>query len=235
MTYTPIAKDSADWDVPVNAAFTSQDSRLTTAETNIATNSTSITTLNGQMSTANTNITNLQNADNGLASGAALGYLGWAFDPTTVGTGQTGTAGTVYLSRINVGQSATATKLIWGINTAGSGVTAGQNFVALFNSSGTRLANVGVDARITTTGVFAETINVALTPGFYWVAILVNATSMPAIYRGGFLNGTLVNGVLPASAARFATNGTGLTAMPSSITPGSNSFSQSTYYAALTV
>jgi len=221
MTYTPIAKDSADWDVPVNAAFTSQDSRITTAESNITSHSASITAL--------------QNANTGLTSGAALGYLGWTYDPVIVGTGQTGTAGTIYLSRINVGTSGTATKLIWGINTAGSGVTAGQNFIALFDSSGTRLANVGIDARITSTGIFTETISVPVTPGFYWAAFLVNATGMPAIYRGGFLNGTLVNGVLSASQLRFGTAGTSQTSIPASITPSSNSFGQHSFYAALTV
>lgn len=49
MSFTPIAKGSADWDVPVNAAFTDLDSRETTDAANI-------TTLQGQMTTANANI-----------------------------------------------------------------------------------------------------------------------------------------------------------------------------------
>ena len=36
MAYTPIAHGSADWDVPVNAAFTSQDGRITVNEGAIA-------------------------------------------------------------------------------------------------------------------------------------------------------------------------------------------------------
>lgn len=35
MSFTPIAKDSLDWDVPVNAAFTSQDSRIDVNAANI--------------------------------------------------------------------------------------------------------------------------------------------------------------------------------------------------------
>jgi len=221
VTYTPIAVGAPDWGPPVNAAFTSQDSRITVTESTIATNSSSIT--------------GLQNASSGLTSAASLGYLGWTHDPALITAGQTGTSGTIYLARINVGTSGTATKLIWGINTAGSGATAGQNFVALFNSSGTRLANIGVDARVTTTGVFNETISVPVTPGFYWAAFLFNATGMPAIYRGGFLNASLVNGQLPVSQARFATAGTTQTSIPASITPSSNVIAMHTFYASLTL
>lgn len=35
MTYTPIPKDSLDWDVPLNAALTSQDGRITNLETGL--------------------------------------------------------------------------------------------------------------------------------------------------------------------------------------------------------
>lgn len=228
MTYTPIPAGTLNWDVPVNAAFTDQDGRITTNESAIA-------TLGPVVSSNTTRATALENANTGLNSAAALGYLGWTYDPTTVGTGQQGTAGTMYLSRINVGVSATATKLIWGNNTAGASPVAGQNFVALYDSAGNRLANVGVDGRVASTGIFAETINASVSPGFYWVAFLFNATTMPSVYRGGFLNGTLVNGVLAPDTMRFGTNGTGRTTTPATITPSSNSYGQHTFYAALTV
>lgn len=48
MAYTPIAPGSADWDVPVNAAFTSQDSRITVNEGQIAANSAAITLINAK-------------------------------------------------------------------------------------------------------------------------------------------------------------------------------------------
>ncbi len=88
MTYTPIAAGATDWDVPLNAALSDQDTRITqnaadinantndiltaqsnistntaniaTNTTNIGTNTSSISTLNGQMTTANTNISTLQ-------------------------------------------------------------------------------------------------------------------------------------------------------------------------------
>lgn len=56
MSYTPIPHGTEDWDVPVNAALTSQDSRITGTEAGVSTNTSSINTLNGQMTTANANI-----------------------------------------------------------------------------------------------------------------------------------------------------------------------------------
>lgn len=226
MTYTPIPIGSPDWGPPINSAFTDQDTRIDA-------NATNISNLTATVAGQGNQIFDLQQRNGGLASASSFEYIGWSQDPAPIGNGQAGVAGTLYLQRINVGAAATATRLTWGNNTAGSGAVAGQNFVALFDSAGTRLANVGVDARVASTGIFNETINVPVSPGFYWIGILINATGMPAIYRGGLLNGTLVNGVLPASRARFATAGTGLTAMPASITPASNTFSMFTYFSAL--
>jgi hypothetical protein len=110
---------------------------------------------------------------------------------------------------------------------------AGQNFVGLYDSSGNRLVSVGVDARVASTGLFTETASQALTPGYYWFGMLFNATTAPSVYRSQSLNGTLVNTNLAVSQARWVTNGTGLTALPASITPASNSISQATLYAAI--
>lgn len=88
MTYTPIAAGTPDWDVPLNAALSDQDTRITqnaadintntndiltldsevdtnttdiaTNTADIATNTADISTLDGQMTTANSNISTLQ-------------------------------------------------------------------------------------------------------------------------------------------------------------------------------
>ncbi len=60
----------------------------------------------------------------------------------------------------------------------------------------------------------------AAAAGKYWVAILANAATAPTIFRNG---STLsASPGLSAATARFALNGTALTALPASITPGSN-------------
>jgi hypothetical protein len=162
------------------------------------------------------------------------GLIAWTFPPENTASGKAGIAGTLYLAKIHVPRSVSATKIGWGINTAGVTPTSGQNWIGLYNSAGTLVASVGVDARVTTTGAWLETISsTALTPGFYWVAFLFNAATMPQIYRGQDLNGTLMNLGLTTSILRWATNGTGLTTLPSTITPASNTSNQFCYFAAV--
>lgn len=170
----------------------------------------------------------------GIVLPQETGLIAWSFDPANVASGKAGTAGTLYLAALYVAKAATATKLLWGINTAGATVTSGQNFVGLYSAAGSRLASVGVDARVTSTGLFTETISVSVTPGLYWVGFMFNAGTMPQVYRGQDLNATLMNSGAATSTLRFCTNGTGLTtALPSSITPSSNSAAQFSYWAAI--
>lgn len=171
----------------------------------------------------------------GIATPREHGYAGWVYDSAHITSGKAGTAGTLYLAAVYISRSVTVSKIYWGINSAGSGATAGQNFVGLYKSDGTLLASAGVDSAVTATGMQTTTISAtALTPGLYWVAFLFNATGMPQIYRAQDLNATLLNGgILSASSYRFATNGTGLTALPSPITPSSNTAAQFSYWAAL--
>lgn len=169
----------------------------------------------------------------GMAHPREHGAIAWAYDPALVNNGSAGTAGTLYLVGLYVPRAVTATKLYWGIASAGVSPVAGQNWVSLFNSAGTKLADVGTDARITTTGAFTETISAVLTPGQYWVGILVNAATMPQVYKAANTAASLVNFGLTGASLRFATNGTALTATPASITPGSNVSAQQAYWAAL--
>lgn len=159
--------------------------------------------------------------------------VAWTQDPRTVGNGSAGVSGTLYLSAVYIPEYTTLTSIRWGINTAGSGATAGANFVGLYSAAGTRLASVGVDGRVTGTGPFSETISVAVTPGLYWVAFLVNASTMPQIYRGGALSGGLHGVGTSGATAAYATNGTGQTSLPATITPASNALTNLTFWAAV--
>lgn len=51
MTYTPITAGTLDWDVPLNAALSSQDTRITTNTNNIAVNTADIATHTAQIAT----------------------------------------------------------------------------------------------------------------------------------------------------------------------------------------
>lgn len=227
MSFTPIAPGTINWDVPLNAALTNIDSEATTAQ---GAATTAQATANTALSNANSALAQIA----GEVGPSNHGAIAWSFDPTAILAGQTGTAGTLYLASMYVDTTITATKLFWGQTTAGITPTAGENFIGLYSATGTRLANVNVDAKVTIANTMqTETISVALTPGMYWVAFLFNAATMPSVWRGNFISTQVVNFNLTTSTQRFATNGTGLVALPSTITTSSNVPSMDTYWAAL--
>lgn len=154
------------------------------------------------------------------------GVQAWVCDPALVLNSSLLTNGTVYLSKVHISEPFTSTKLYWWVTAAGVTPTAGQNFVGIYNSAGTRLATTNVDADITSTGLKTTTITgqSLLAGGFYWVAMVFNAATAPTVARMTGLTGlaTAVNLGLTAGIYRFATNGVGQTSLPASITPGSN-------------
>lgn len=167
------------------------------------------------------------------------GLLGWTFDPVTISSTIQLTAGTIYLVAITLRYSMPISKVTWYQPNAGSGATAGQNGLALINmdtvknssgtsqSPGTVLATTMDDAIVTKSGTSTETVNWGNWPaGRYWVAFLMNATTMPTVNKGP-QSGSAANVFLSAANFRYATNGTTQTAFPASITPGSNSTSGS--------
>lgn len=177
----------------------------------------------------------LQTDDSFMALGRALGcaqardagYAAWSYDYTSIVGGNTATAGVLYLNAIYIPYTVSVTKIHYTVTGAGNTPVSGQNFVAIYNASGTKLVEAGIDSSLGT-GRQAVTISsTQLTAGMYWVAILANCASGPSI-GSGVGNSTIKStlfGTDPLTAAtlRFATNGTSLTAAPSSITPSSNS------------
>lgn len=149
----------------------------------------------------------------------------WAYQPP-LATGSTVlTGGTVTLSGLKIRKDATINNIYWQIQTIASTVTAGQNFIGIYSSAGTRLVTVNIDAAITSTGLkTTPTGALALTAGMYWVAWVTNASTPPALARGGALAGfaDTANVGLTAATMRFATNVAGQTSLPASITPASN-------------
>ncbi|QIQ62916.1 hypothetical protein SEA_MOAB_31 [Streptomyces phage Moab] len=171
----------------------------------------------------------------GLLSPRARGLIGWSTDPTNVQAGTTMTLGTVYLVGIYVNRSVNATTIYWGFTTtAVSSPTAGQCFVGLYNSSGTRLATAAVESVAGTTGLNATTISsTALTPGLYWVGLVFNGSSAGTHYRAGSLTSSVLNIGVSAAGYQFATNGTSQTSLPATITPSSNTGGATAFFVAI--
>lgn len=158
-----------------------------------------------------------------------LSAVAWAFDPAAISNSHTTVSGTLYLVRLNLRYPKTITNILFGVTTAATSVTANQNFVALYNSAGTRVAVSAagtMDGPIASTGIKAIALSspYAADAGTYWAALLFNASGTQAnISRGQGGSLQIPNMGLTAASLRFCVNGTGLTSTPASITTASNS------------
>jgi len=162
----------------------------------------------------------------GYDTPAAHGIAAWPYPPAQAVNTTELTNGVLYLTRVNIAADVTVTKLYWWVGNTGSGPTSGQNQVGLYDSSGALLASTTVDAAISSAGLKPTTITgQPLTAGaFYWVGLLFNASVPPSLTRGSGWTGVdaAANVGQTAATYQFAKNGTGRTALPSSITPASN-------------
>jgi hypothetical protein len=247
VTYTPIARGTSEWDVPVNDAFTAQDVRITSNETAVAnlngttsTHTSQIATNTTDIATNTSNITALQTLTNTLDWQAADHSLkAWTQDPATCGsTGTQNTSGTIYLQKIILRQAATISTIHMTVTTAGVTLTAGQNLAALYTSSGTKLVETTDQAAaFVTAGTKAMSLTTptALAAGIYFVALMTNGTTPPFFMRGGGASGSAINiNQLPSNGlGRFLDFGTGLTAMPASIAITSAATNGSARWAAI--
>jgi hypothetical protein len=155
------------------------------------------------------------------------GFLEWNFDPAGASsTGVICVTNKVALARINVRTPITVSNVVFNVNTVASSLTASQNFAGIYSSAGALLgtsAAGSLDSKVTSTGVITQPLTgpVVLGPGFYWAALLFNGTTPPVVATAP---NSLVNANTGLTAAfyRWATNGTGTTALPASVTPASN-------------
>lgn len=161
-----------------------------------------------------------QPSDNGLL----LSSLGDPALPTATGTL---VAGTLYLMKLTARTAVTITNLLFEVANVGVGASAGT-FAGLYSAAGALLSgSADVNAAFLAQGpaTCPLTTPQPLAAGaFAWAALLVNfATTQPTLTKGATATGNVPNIGLAAAAYRFATNGTGLVALPGSITPAANS------------
>jgi hypothetical protein len=154
------------------------------------------------------------------------GFLGWAYDPAMAANASNQpAAGTVIAVRVKV-PACKITKLWVGINSAGSGLTSGQNLAGLYSSDGSALLSATADQTTPWASGFTPVSMSLVTPqvvpaGWVYVAWYANGTTVPKFQFAGSAN--LVNANLSNPAARFATGGTGrTTSLPASLTLNMN-------------
>lgn|GEM_PF-1180261 len=167
----------------------------------------------------------------------AQGFKGWAYDPVACGNFSQPTSGQPVLIKVKAAVSGTVNNIeLYVGTTVGSGFTASSSFAALYDMSGNRL---GQTADLATTLSSSGTKTIPLTAGvsvsvgtFYYVYIVVNATTMPQLPRSGANIGSYNQG-LSAGTYRFATLGSGITSPPATITLTSSAALSTAYWAAL--
>jgi hypothetical protein len=212
MTFTPIPTGTLNWDVPVNAQFTNDDGRLDGIDSTLSFVNSVLTLFSNDLAAVQGN--NPGAKDQTLDS--------WTFDPIQANANVSISQGVLVLSRFLVQASTSMSNIMYNVGTAGTGLTAGQNWVAVYNSTGTRVAlTADQTTNFGTTGTkTASTGTVSLNVGFYWLAFLANGTTPPQMRGAAGLN-TFINAGAPIASTRFAFSGTAQTVTPASFTPAS--------------
>jgi len=229
MAYTPIAPGTPDWDVPVNAAFTSQDGRITTNTTNIASNTSNIASNTSSIQAINNYLPELP-TDHGL--------IGWVGNPNMFPNQSALSAGVLAMVKVKVPVATTVTNSLIAINTLGSGLTSGQNLVGLYNSSGTLLAtSADQTTPWASTGLktAAFTVPPSVSAGDYYVGLLSNGATPPQLFRG--VGSAAASAFLSigqtATNANWTSSGSAQTALPASVAMGSRTLLGTGFWAAL--
>lgn len=215
MAYTPIPFGTTDWHIPVNTAFTDQDTRITTAEEQL---------------TATPAIGEIVPADHNA--------IAWTGDPGHLVATTAPALGVLTMVRLMIREESTLTSVAYAVTTGGTGLTAGQNFVGLYDAAGDLLRSTADQtANFGAAGVpvAAWSTPVVVPAGSYWVAWLANGATPPVLARGaswGVGPGALNIG-LTAVDARSATSGAGLTALPDPVAMGARTLNVVSYWAVL--
>lgn len=192
---------------------------LTTTK-NLTLSGSAALTVGGGLSVAGVSVNGVQAADHG--------FLAWNFDPIlSQGGNNTNTQGNVFLNAVKFRRAQTVSNLHVYVSTAGTSVTAGQNWIGLIAPDGTVMATAAMDSVFTSTGLKTVAITAqAVTATWYWVAVLPNITGTVAQLLVGNANGATQNLSpnigLAAASYRCAVNGTAQTTL-TNITPANNS------------
>ena len=165
------------------------------------------------------------------------GYVAWTYDPVlATSAGAALTTGTVYLVRVNIKTTAVVTNIVCDVTVLGATLTASQNWLALYSSTGTLIGQSTDQSGVwTSTGIKTAALTggpFTLAPGFYWVMFLSNGTTPPGMLRAANFSSVSANAGFTTGTARVAQNGTG-TVPPSPLVVGSNTLGQLSLWAAL--
>ncbi|MFE9865861.1 hypothetical protein ACFYPZ_24505 [Streptomyces sp. NPDC005506] len=166
---------------------------------------------------------------------ADQGLKAWSFDPSVAGFQSAPVGGSVYLMRVKLRQATTISKVVLMTVSAGSGLTANQNYAGLYTASGTRVGVTANQASAWTTA--NNTLSMSLTASYsaiagdYYVAFVSNGSTRPGFVCATTLGATRTpgNANLASGGYRYCIGATGQTSLPSSLsiasaTPDANAY-----------
>lgn len=200
MTFTPIPDGTPNWGFELNNALNDLQAQIST---NSAANATGDWTPE----------------DGGLIT--------WTWDASQAsGSSVIGTGGVLRLYRVSIKKPSTINRILMTQSVAGSGLTAGQNFAGIYDSSGTLLGQTADQSTDWSTGGSTSTLRsmpltaqLPVPAGKYWIAFLMNGTTGPSFLRGATGGGTWINAGTTASTRRCGSQGSGYTALPATFDP----------------
>lgn len=168
---------------------------------------------------------------------ADYGLISWACPPTNVSSSGGGASGTVYYMRVYVPTAQTITGISLYQVTAGSGLTAGQNLLALLDAAGTRVAVTADQSTAWASGTqvnkdAAFTTPYTPVPGWHVIAALPNGTT-PPVWPKGPPSGAANAGYRLAAPYPQMNSGSGQTSIPASVDYNTLSRGSSTFWAGL--
>jgi hypothetical protein len=180
--------------------------------------------------------TDIQNSNRPTPNDQNL--MGWAYDPANGVSASTLTAGQIALIKVIAIKSGTVNNLYLGNSTPAAGGLV-NSFVGLYDTAGNRLG-LSADQSSAWNGAGAGSLKATMTSGVavvlgtaYYVAVLVGtATTAPNLVRG-VQNNMHNAGLVTAGTQRVMTSGTGLSALPSTITMSGAAASNNSWWAAI--
>jgi hypothetical protein len=164
----------------------------------------------------------------GLLTGNQLspadhGLIAWNFAPYNVRASDkiAMTAGTLYLAKLPIPYATTINKIGFYVAQAGTNLTTGQNYGALYGPTGSLLASTAdLTATYGTAGgyLISLTSSQPVAAGYVYIGLYFNGTGTALAAGAGDAPTGLLNFNLTNAGSLFATANTGLTtAMPSSL------------------
>jgi hypothetical protein len=158
------------------------------------------------------------------------GWNEWNFDPSLISQSGAFTfvSGTRYVMKFTAQNNEPISNIIVNVNTAGSGLTSGQNLAAVYDDQGVQLGITGDQTtNWASTGLKVMSVSgapIAKTAGReYYIEVMSNGTTPATFGRQATADLAAANGGFGSNAQnRFSVNGTAQTALASPLVLSSN-------------